>query len=151
MSIECYQCYVTPPSRSPFSPAPEFEPLCSRFDGSDEYLVNCTQSTFCMTRTYRLHLRQGRILLWMTSLARCLQVVQWWSEREAVPSRCIVTRTWRGGSGGPSLRWWRRPTRLAVSGTRSGLAAWPVIQSGATVTLTGLSSSSTITATDHIL
>ena len=45
--------------RSPFAPAPEFEPLCSRFDGSDNFLMNCTQSTFCMTRTYRLHLRQG--------------------------------------------------------------------------------------------
>ena len=45
--------------RSPFAPAPEFEPLCSQFDGSDNFLVNCSQSTFCMTRTYRLQLRQG--------------------------------------------------------------------------------------------
>ena len=47
--------------RSPFAPAPEFEPLCSQFDGSDNFLVNCSQSTFCMTRTYRLQLRQGEV------------------------------------------------------------------------------------------
>lgn len=58
-TLECFHCYVKPPPRSPFAPAPEFEPLCSRFDGSDNFLMNCTQSTFCMTRTYRLHLRQG--------------------------------------------------------------------------------------------
>ena len=81
-TLECFHCYVKPPPRyklvtfklsinpwkhclhiyiyrSPFEPAPEFEPLCSRFDGSDSFLVNCTQSTFCMTRTYRLQLRQG--------------------------------------------------------------------------------------------
>ena len=45
--------------RSPFAPSPEFEPLCSQFDGSENFLVNCSQSTFCMTRTYRLKLRKG--------------------------------------------------------------------------------------------
>ena len=61
-SIECFQCYVKSPPRSPLAPAPEFEPLCSLFDGSDDFLVNCTQSTFCMTRTYRLHHRLGRMM-----------------------------------------------------------------------------------------
>jgi len=58
-SIECFHCDVKSPPRSPFSPVPDFEPLCSRFNESELFVVNCTQSTFCMTRIYTLHHRQG--------------------------------------------------------------------------------------------
>eukprot|EP00090_Calanus_glacialis_P006439 TRINITY_DN15012_c0_g1_i1.p1 TRINITY_DN15012_c0_g1~~TRINITY_DN15012_c0_g1_i1.p1 ORF type:complete len:210 (-),score=20.47 TRINITY_DN15012_c0_g1_i1:129-758(-) len=58
-AIECYSCYVKPPPRAPGSVIPEFETLCSTFDQSEEYIVNCTQSTQCMTRTFRLQHRQG--------------------------------------------------------------------------------------------
>jgi len=57
-AIECYSCYVKSPPRAPGSPAPTFERLCSNFDQSDQYLVNCTHSTFCMTRTFILQHRQ---------------------------------------------------------------------------------------------
>lgn len=58
-AIECYSCYVKAPPRAPGSPTPQFESLCSRFDKSEEYVVNCTQSTLCMTRTFTLQHRQG--------------------------------------------------------------------------------------------
>jgi len=57
--LECYSCYVKPPPRAPGSATPEYETLCSTFDKSDKYLVNCTLSTFCQTRTFRLQHRQG--------------------------------------------------------------------------------------------
>ena len=53
---------VRPPPRSPLAPAPDWEPLCSEFDPEEErFLVNCSQSTFCMTRTHTLHIRNGEI------------------------------------------------------------------------------------------
>jgi len=57
-AIECYSCYVKSPPRAPGSSAPKFERLCSKFDQSDQYLVNCTHSTLCMTRTFTLQHRQ---------------------------------------------------------------------------------------------
>jgi len=57
-AIECYSCYVKSPPRAPGSSPPIFERLCSRFDQSDQYLVNCTHSTLCMTRTFTLQHRQ---------------------------------------------------------------------------------------------
>ena len=53
---------VRPQPRSPLAPAPDWEPLCSEFDpGEERFLVNCSQSTFCMTRTHTLHIRNGEI------------------------------------------------------------------------------------------
>merc|ERR1719195_2501865 len=75
-SLECYSCYVLPPPRSPNSPPPEFERFCSQFDGSEDFVVNCTQSTFCMTRTYRLHLRQGKSVV-ITERGCAKQVYQY--------------------------------------------------------------------------
>lgn len=75
-SLECYSCYVRPPPRSPFKEKPDFEPLCSKFDGSEKFIVNCTQSTFCMTRTYKLHLRQGKSVV-ITERGCAKQVYQY--------------------------------------------------------------------------
>ena len=125
--------------RSPFAPSPEFEPLCSQFDGSENFLVNCSQSTFCMTRTYRLKLRKGcRTLSNIKFLSLVVQEVRMWSsEREAAPSRSTVTRVWTGASGGQWPLWWRRHTPVGVSRTGSGRASWPLTPSGATVIRTG--------------
>merc|ERR1719195_2114110 len=75
-SLECYSCHVLPPPRSPLEKPPDFEPLCSKFDGSEKFVVNCTQSTFCMTRTYRLHLRRGKSVV-ITERGCAQQVYQY--------------------------------------------------------------------------
>jgi len=59
LGLLCHSCVVKPPPRAPGSP-PSEPALCSQFDGSDRFVVNCSQSTFCQTRTYRFHHKQGK-------------------------------------------------------------------------------------------
>merc|ERR1711953_135864 len=59
LGLLCHSCVVKPPPRAPGS-APSEPALCSQFDGSDRFVVNCSQSTFCQTRTYRFHHKQGK-------------------------------------------------------------------------------------------
>jgi len=54
----CHSCVVKPPPRAPGTPLSR-PALCSQFDGSDRFVVNCSQSTFCQTRTYRFYHKQG--------------------------------------------------------------------------------------------
>jgi len=49
---------VKSPPRAPGTPISK-PALCSQFDGSDRFVVNCSQSTFCQTRTYRFYHQQG--------------------------------------------------------------------------------------------
>jgi len=59
LALQCHSCYVKPPPRAPGSPSPAHLNLCSQFDGSERFVVNCSQSTFCQTRTYRFQHYQG--------------------------------------------------------------------------------------------
>jgi len=58
MGLLCHSCVVKSPPRAPGTPVSE-PALCSQFDGSDRFVVNCSQSTFCQTRTYRFYHKQG--------------------------------------------------------------------------------------------
>lgn len=107
-TLECFHCYVKPPPRSPFAPSPEFEPLCSQFDGSENFLVNCSQSTFCMTRTYRLKLRKGSPDVVIRERGCAKQVYSYQSldrgqwrtvttvMEETYSSGCVEDREWAG-------------------------------------------------------
>jgi len=58
LGLLCHSCVVKSPPRAPGTPISE-PALCSQFDGSDRFVVNCSQSTFCQTRTYRFYHKQG--------------------------------------------------------------------------------------------
>jgi len=58
LGLLCHSCVVKAPPRAPGSPTSK-PALCSQFDGSDRFVVNCSQSTFCQTRTYRFYHKQG--------------------------------------------------------------------------------------------
>jgi len=89
-SIECFSCYVKPKPRSPNSPAVEFEPLCSNFDGSEQFLVNCTHSTFCMTRTFQLHHRQE-----VDYGSNSVVIVERGCAKQAYEHQALVRGKWR--------------------------------------------------------
>jgi len=59
MSLSCYSCYVRPPPRAPGSNDSTPSRLCSQFNGSSHYAVDCPYSTFCLTRTFSLKHGQG--------------------------------------------------------------------------------------------
>jgi len=60
VSLECYYCHVKPKPRHPSKKERAPDLLCSEFDGSARFLVNCTASTFCRTRTYsHYHFQHG--------------------------------------------------------------------------------------------
>ncbi|XP_017786386.1 PREDICTED: uncharacterized protein LOC108569374 isoform X2 [Nicrophorus vespilloides] len=50
--LKCFRCTVTPPSA--FSNEPER--LCSKFDYSDRYIVECPYSTLCMKKHFTVNL-----------------------------------------------------------------------------------------------
>jgi len=52
-SLQCYHCHVKPKPRKSFNEEVQ-DRLCSDFDGSDRFLINCTHSTYCRTRTYSI-------------------------------------------------------------------------------------------------
>lgn len=54
-SLKCYQCTILPPPRG----SNLTERLCTKFDHSDHYVVDCPYSTMCMKRIYRLKLLNG--------------------------------------------------------------------------------------------
>jgi len=58
LGLLCHSCVVKAPPRAPGTPL-STPALCSQFDGSDRFVVNCSQSTFCQTRTYRFYHKQG--------------------------------------------------------------------------------------------
>jgi len=87
-AIECYSCYVKPPPRAPGSPMPDFDRLCSAFDQSDEYVVNCTQSTLCVTRTFTLEHRQE-------SRVRSIMIVERGCAMQAYEHQALVRGKWR--------------------------------------------------------
>ncbi|CAB4063760.1 unnamed protein product [Lepeophtheirus salmonis] len=49
--LKCYFCTVKKPSKRLNVSAK----LCSRFNGTDDYIIDCPLSTFCETKTFRLH------------------------------------------------------------------------------------------------
>ncbi|XP_058119310.1 uncharacterized protein LOC131288828 [Anopheles ziemanni] len=55
-AIKCYQCTVAPPSRHQNNTKTQ---LCSKFDESDLYQVDCPWSTMCMKRIFKLQLLKG--------------------------------------------------------------------------------------------
>ncbi|XP_049839442.1 uncharacterized protein LOC126284510 [Schistocerca gregaria] len=54
--LKCYKCTIRPPSQY----SNETERLCSGFDGSEKYQVDCPHSTFCMKKIFELSLQKGR-------------------------------------------------------------------------------------------
>jgi len=87
-AIECYSCYVKPPPRAPGSPMPDFDRLCSAFDQSDQYVVNCTQSTLCVTRTFTLEHRQE-------SKVSSIMIVERGCAMQAYEHQALVRGKWR--------------------------------------------------------
>ncbi|XP_058061574.1 uncharacterized protein LOC131211912 isoform X1 [Anopheles bellator] len=52
-AIKCYRCTVAPPSRHQNNTKTQ---LCSKFDESDYYTVDCPWSTMCVKRIFKLQL-----------------------------------------------------------------------------------------------
>ncbi|KAK7794426.1 hypothetical protein R5R35_003801 [Gryllus longicercus] len=55
-ALSCYKCTVLPPPHS----SNETARLCSHFDGSARFQVDCPYSTFCLKRTFELPLGKGK-------------------------------------------------------------------------------------------
>lgn len=55
-AIKCYHCTVAPPSRHQNNTKTQ---LCSKFDESSYYEVDCPWSTMCMKRIFKLKLLKG--------------------------------------------------------------------------------------------
>ncbi|XP_067015009.1 uncharacterized protein [Anabrus simplex] len=53
--LSCYKCTILPPPPN----SSETTRLCSHFDGSSKYVVDCPFSTFCMKKTFELPLQKG--------------------------------------------------------------------------------------------
>ena len=61
--LTCFSCTVKPPSKARSAANNNtFVRLCSRFDASPSYEVDCPLSTLCQTRTFQLHTRSGEEL-----------------------------------------------------------------------------------------
>ncbi|PSN52921.1 hypothetical protein C0J52_03015 [Blattella germanica] len=58
MSLRCYHCTIRPPSPQ----SNETTRLCSHFDGSSLYEVNCPYSTFCLKKSFELSLLKGKVV-----------------------------------------------------------------------------------------
>ncbi|GLH03965.1 Uncharacterized protein GBIM_09775 [Gryllus bimaculatus] len=56
-ALSCYKCTVLPPPHS----SNETARLCSHFDGSARFQVDCPYSTFCLKRTFELPLGKGNM------------------------------------------------------------------------------------------
>ncbi|XP_018913377.1 uncharacterized protein [Bemisia tabaci] len=54
--LVCYECTVHPPS----SHSNQTARLCSKFDASAHFQVECPYSTFCMRRSFKLDLKDGK-------------------------------------------------------------------------------------------
>ncbi|XP_066138393.1 uncharacterized protein [Euwallacea fornicatus] len=48
--IQCYQCYL---AEKPYYINEKVVRICTQFDYSDDYLVDCPKSTFCYKKTVR--------------------------------------------------------------------------------------------------
>lgn len=59
--IKCYKCAVTVEKIYSYSKnATIITPMCSKFDESDEYTVDCPYSTMCLKTISKLHLQNGQ-------------------------------------------------------------------------------------------
>ncbi|XP_054279792.1 uncharacterized protein LOC128997984 [Macrosteles quadrilineatus] len=56
--IVCFYCTIQPPSRGSNQTAQ----LCSKFDGSNNYHIDCPHSTLCMKRTFHHSLQGGKTI-----------------------------------------------------------------------------------------
>lgn len=54
--LTCYQCTIHPPNAY----SNETARLCSHFDYSSKFHVDCPYSTFCMKKTFELELQHGK-------------------------------------------------------------------------------------------
>ncbi|RZF38113.1 hypothetical protein LSTR_LSTR006512 [Laodelphax striatellus] len=57
--LKCYQCTTV---YSPTMPNETEVHLCSKFDQSEKYEVDCPYSTFCMKKTFQLELQYGKVV-----------------------------------------------------------------------------------------
>lgn len=56
LGVKCFRCTVAPPNRYANNTKPQ---LCSKFDHSDYYTVDCPWSTMCVKRIFKLQLMKG--------------------------------------------------------------------------------------------
>ena len=77
-AVRCFSCTVKPPSRrksaeiignnneenGTIRSGEIGQRLCSKFDGSERFVVECPLSTLCKTRTFHLHTHRGRLDLY---------------------------------------------------------------------------------------
>lgn len=57
LAVKCFFCSVRPPSKTSGLP----ERLCSQFDASPNFEIDCPLSTLCQTRTFTLQTHSGSI------------------------------------------------------------------------------------------
>ncbi|XP_065354754.1 uncharacterized protein LOC135949198 [Calliphora vicina] len=60
-AIKCFKCAVTVEKIYSYAKnATIITPMCSKFDESDEYIVDCPYSTMCLKTISTLHLQNGQ-------------------------------------------------------------------------------------------
>ncbi|KAM7361403.1 uncharacterized protein ACRADG_011703 isoform 2-T3 [Cochliomyia hominivorax] len=60
-AIKCFKCSVTVEKIYSYSKnATIITPMCSKFDETDEYIVDCPYSTMCLKTISTLHLQNGQ-------------------------------------------------------------------------------------------
>ncbi|KAJ2942801.1 hypothetical protein O0L34_g14988 [Tuta absoluta] len=55
-SLQCYQCFINPKPGHNYSTTKR---LCSNFDYSDDFIVDCPYSTFCVKQEFHYKLLNG--------------------------------------------------------------------------------------------
>jgi len=109
LGLLCHSCVVKAPPRAPGTPI-STPALCSQFDGSERFVVNCSQSTFCQTRTYRFYHKQrtgrGEVVIVERGCAQqsyqhqALVRGKWRTVttvlEEVYTSGCLTDREWAG-------------------------------------------------------
>lgn len=58
-AVKCYRCTVGPSLNKAM--ANQSQQLCSKFDESNDYVIDCPYSTMCMKKVYRLKLMNGEM------------------------------------------------------------------------------------------
>ncbi|XP_037922391.1 uncharacterized protein LOC119658765 [Hermetia illucens] len=58
-AIQCYRCVVTPTYRSDFNTT---IPLCSKFEETDEFVIDCPYSTMCQKKVLRMELQKDHVI-----------------------------------------------------------------------------------------
>ncbi|XP_040566178.1 uncharacterized protein [Lepeophtheirus salmonis] len=103
--LKCYFCTVKKPSKRLNVSAK----LCSRFNGTDDYIIDCPLSTFCETKTFRLHTQTETVSVMTRGCAKqdysYQQLVRGkWKQQTVVASEaytegCINSGSYRSQSG----------------------------------------------------